>query len=104
MTGLRTLPRINGRDPRQGSTSNTMPARYMTYPKGGPVLLCAPRTPRHGAGLEALDVNAATQWGWGELRVHVTSESYSREPGQTKNAALPRGSARATHLSARLLI
>ena len=51
-------------------TISTMPARYMTYPKGGPVLPSVPRTPpRHGAAVEALDVDAATLWGWGELRV-----------------------------------
>ena len=51
-------------------TISTMPARYMTYPKGGPVLPSVPRTPpRHGAAVEALDVDAVTLWGWGELRV-----------------------------------
>ena len=51
-------------------TISTMPARYMTYPKGGPVLPSVPRTPpSHGAAVEVLDVDAVTLWGWGELRV-----------------------------------
>ena len=51
-------------------TITTMPVRYMTYPKGGPVLPSTPCTPpRHSAWAEALDLDAATLWGWGELRV-----------------------------------
>ena len=51
-------------------TISTMPARYMTYPNGGPVLPSAPRTPRRqGAAAEALDVDAVTLWGWGKLQV-----------------------------------
>jgi SAM-dependent methyltransferase len=51
-------------------TISTMPARYMTYPKGGPVLPSVLRTPpRLGAAVEALEVDAVTLLGWGELRV-----------------------------------
>lgn len=51
-------------------TISAMPARYMTYPNGGPVLPSEPRTPRrHGAAAEALGLDAVTLWGWGELRV-----------------------------------
>ena len=47
-----------------------MPARHMTYPNGGPVLPSAPRTPaRRGAAGDALSLDAATLWGWGELEV-----------------------------------
>ncbi len=51
-------------------TISGMPARYMTYPNGGPVLPCVLRTPRRmGTSAEALDLDAATLWSWGELRV-----------------------------------
>jgi len=49
---------------------STMPARYMTYPNGGPVLPTALRTPpRLDGAAEAFDLDAVTLWGWGVLRV-----------------------------------
>ncbi len=48
----------------------TMPARYMTFPNGGPVLPTALRTPpRLGAAAEAFTLDAMTLWSWGVLRV-----------------------------------
>ena len=51
-------------------TISTMPARYMTYPNGGPVLPSAPRTPPRGvANADSIELDAPTLWGWGELLV-----------------------------------
>ena len=51
-------------------TISAMPARYMTYPNGGPVLPSELRAPpRPGGNADVLDVDAATLWGWGEMRV-----------------------------------
>jgi SAM-dependent methyltransferase len=51
-------------------TISAMPARYITYPNGGPVLpseLQAP--PRSGANADVLHIDATTLWGWGKMRV-----------------------------------
>jgi hypothetical protein len=50
-------------------TISTMPAKFMTYPNGGPVLPTVLRMPPRQNADKALDLDAATLWGWGELRV-----------------------------------